>query len=153
MGKVMNLTKDHMDELKLAGLLHDIGKISIPDRILTKPGKLDQDEWEIMKKHTIYGYNILRAADEYSNLALYALTHHEKYDGTGYPKGLSKDEIPLFSRIISVIDAYEAMTADRPYRKAPGKEFAVQELIRCKNTQFDPHIVDLFLSEVLKWKQ
>jgi diguanylate cyclase len=150
MGVALNLNEEYIEELKLAGLLHDIGKISIPDHILSKPGKLDGDEWEIMKKHTIYGYNILRAADEYSNLALYALTHHEKYDGTGYPKGLSKEEIPLFSRIISVVDAYEAMTADRPYRKAPGHEFAIQELVKCKHTQFDPKIVDVFLSKVLK---
>jgi len=149
MGTVLQLPKESIEELKLAGLLHDIGKISIPDRILSKPSKLDDDEWEIMKRHTINGYNILHAADEYSNLALYALTHHERYDGTGYPKGLSKDEIPLFSRIISVADAYEAMTADRPYRKALGKAYAIQELIRCKNTQFDPQVVDLFISHVV----
>ena len=149
MGNVLHLSKESIEELKLAGLLHDIGKISIPDRILSKPGKLDDQEWEIMKRHTINGYNILHAADEYSNLALYALTHHERYDGKGYPKGLSKDDIPLFSRIISVADAYEAMTADRPYRKAPGKAYAIQELVRCKHTQFDPFIVDLFISKVV----
>lgn len=149
-GKAMNLSKEFTEELKLAGLLHDIGKISIPDKVLSKPGKLNNEEWEIMKEHTIYGFNILRAADEYSNLALYALTHHEKYDGTGYPKGLAGEEIPLFSRIICVADAYEAMTADRPYRKALEKKQAIQELIKFKNIQFDPDIVDVFLNDVLK---
>ncbi len=146
----MKLSKDMTEELKLAGLLHDIGKISVPDHVLSKPGKLDPKEWEQMKEHTIFGFNILRAADEYSNLALYALTHHEKYDGTGYPKGLAGEDIPLFSRIICVADAYEAMTADRPYRNALSEEVAISELKKYKGIQFDPKIVDVFITKVLK---
>lgn len=149
-GQAMKLSKDMTEELKLAGLLHDIGKISVPDHVLSKPGKLDPKEWEQMKEHTIFGFNILRAADEYSNLALYALTHHEKYDGTGYPKGLAGEDIPLFSRIICVADAYEAMTADRPYRNALSEEVAISELKKYKGIQFDPKIVDVFITKVLK---
>jgi len=133
-------------------MLHDIGKISIPDKILGKPGKLNAEEYEIIKGHTQAGYQILRAADEFSDLGVYALTHHEKFDGTGYPNGTRGEEIPLFSRIISVADAYEAMTADRPYRQAMSKEVAVKELERHSGTQFDPVLVDVFLNQVVIMK-
>ncbi len=148
-GKALNLSKDELEELKLAGLLHDIGKVSVPDDILDKPAKLNPTEWVSMKEHTIHGYNILRAADEYSNLALYALTHHEKMDGTGYPNGLTRDEIPLFSRIIAVADAYEAMTSDRPYRLALSKKQAIDELLAHSGTQFDEQITAVFIDQVL----
>jgi diguanylate cyclase (GGDEF)-like protein/PAS domain S-box-containing protein len=149
MGEALKLNKEDIDELKMAGMLHDIGKVSIPDSILDKPGKLTAEEWVIMKEHTIYGYNILKAADQYSNLALYALSHHERYDGKGYPQGISGNDIPLYSRVIGVVDAYEAMTADRVYRKALSSEIAVAELIRCAGTQFDPEIVDLFIDNCI----
>ena len=150
MGKKLHLTPNEILELELAGRMHDIGKITIPDSILKKPGKLTNEEWVIMKNHTINGYQILRSADKYSNLADYALTHHERWDGKGYPKGLMKEEIPLFSRIIGIADAFEAMTADRPYRKAMKVNDAIDELKRCSGTQFDPELVDLFINEVLK---
>ena len=127
MGEELKLSEDQTKELEFAGLMHDIGKITIPDRILDKPGKLTEDEWVIMKTHTINGYHILRSADKYSMLAEYALTHHERWDGKGYPNGLKEDEIPLFSRIISICDSYEAMTADRPYRKALDYKVAIAE--------------------------
>jgi diguanylate cyclase len=148
-GEHLDLKDDELDELELAGKLHDIGKISIPDAILKKPGKLTATEWKIMKEHTVNGYQILRAADDYSNLADYALTHHERWDGTGYPNGLSGEDIPLFSRIIGVADAYEAMTADRPYRKAMDPKEAVKELIQCAGSQFDERLVDIFVHKVL----
>ncbi len=147
-GEAMNLKKEDLNELQMAGLYHDIGKITIPDRILDKPGKLTEDEWEIMRKHTVSGYQILRAADRYSNIAEYAMSHHERIDGKGYPNGITGDKIPLFSRIIAVADAYEAMTADRPYRKALKKQEAVEELKRHAGTQFDADIVDVFLTQV-----
>ena len=150
MGRALSLTSDEIKELELAGLMHDIGKITIPDHILDKPGKLTEDEWKIMKNHTINGYNILRSADKYSRLAEYALTHHERYDGNGYPNGLIGDNIPLFSRIISVCDSYEAMTSDRPYRKALDKDIAVAELRRCSGTQFDPKLVSIFIELIEK---
>ncbi len=149
-GASLGVTGEDLEELRMAGMLHDIGKIAIPDRILDKPGKLDDDEWVIMKQHTFYGYNILKAADEYTNLALYALTHHERYDGNGYPKGLKGEEIPLYSRIISVADAYEAMTSDRIYRKRLSDQDALNELKRCSGSQFDPKIIDVFMDIVMQ---
>ena len=147
-GEALALDAENLKELKMAGELHDIGKISIPDHILGKASKLDKDEWTIMKEHTIQGYNILRAADEYSALANYALTHHERFDGSGYPKNLKGDDIPLFSRIIAIADAFEAMTADRPYRKALTYDMAMKELNDYAGTQFDPKIVKVFETHV-----
>ncbi len=149
MGEKLELSIDHIKELEFAGLMHDIGKITIPDNILDKPGKLTDEEWVIMKKHTINGYNILRSADKYSRLAEYALTHHERWDGKGYPNGLKGEDIPLFSRIISITDAYEAMTADRPYRKALDPKVAIEELYRCAGAQFDRALVEVFVKEVI----
>lgn len=149
MGEKLELTQQERLELEFAGRMHDIGKITIPDNILKKPGKLTDEEWVIMKNHTINGYQILRSADKYSNLADYALTHHERWDGKGYPKGLSGEDIPLFSRIICIADAYEAMTSDRPYRKAMSSKEAIAELRRCSGSQFDPQLVDVFINEVL----
>jgi HD-GYP domain-containing protein (c-di-GMP phosphodiesterase class II) len=135
--------------LKLVGLLHDIGKITIPDYILYKPSKLTQEEWVIMKTHTISGYHILRSETRYEKLAIYVLSHHEAMDGSGYPNGLIGEEIPLFSRIISVADAYSAMTSNRPYRAAISQKSAIEELYRCSDKQFDRKIVDIFVKEVL----
>jgi len=149
MGNHLGLSKDEVNLLELAGMYHDIGKISIPDAILNKPGKLTTEEFEIIKTHTMIGYQILKAADEYSGLAEYALSHHERWDGKGYPKGLSGNEIPFFSRIISIADAFEAMTADRPYRKGMNLEDAIAEIKRCSGSQFDPHLAKLFIEYAL----
>ena len=148
-GEAMQLRKDEITELELAGMVHDIGKISLPDAILKKPGKLTEKEWEIIRNHTVNGYQILRSADKYSNIAEFAMSHHERMDGKGYPNGLKGEEIPLFSRIISVADAYEAMTSDRPYRKAMKKQEAIEELKKHSGTQFDSGIVELFIDKVL----
>lgn len=149
-GIEMNLREDEIKELEQAGLFHDIGKISIPDSILNKPAKLTNEEFQIIKSHTEIGYQILRAADEYSDLAIHALHHHERWDGNGYPAGLKGADIPLFSRIICVVDAYEAMTADRPYREKLSQEYAISEIIKCSGSQFDPEIAQLFVEKVLK---
>ncbi len=149
MGEALDLDKEDMNELTIAALLHDIGKISIPDSILDKPSELTDEEYEIMKTHTEKGYHILRAADGYSDLAKYALTHHERYDGKGYPHGLSGEDIPFFSRIITICDSYEAMTANRPYRKATSKDYAISELIKHSNTQFDGRLVQIFIEKVI----
>ncbi len=141
----MQLSQDMIDELYHAGTLHDIGKITMPDSILKKPSALTSQEREIIEKHTVNGYQILRSADEYSNLAVYALSHHEWFDGNGYPNKLKGTEIPLISRIIAIADAYEVMTSDRPYRKAPGQAYAIKELKNLSGKQFDPHIVDVFI--------
>jgi diguanylate cyclase (GGDEF)-like protein/PAS domain S-box-containing protein len=149
-GYQLKLSTDEIRELELAGMMHDIGKITIPDSILHKPDVLEPHEWDVMKRHTVNGYQILRSADKYSRLAEYALTHHERWDGKGYPNGLKEEEIPLFSRIISVCDSYEAMTSDRVYRCAISVDEAREELLRCSGTQFDPRIVDVFVNEVLE---
>ncbi|XMB72048.1 PAS domain S-box protein [Mycoplasmatota bacterium WC30] len=149
-GIKLNLREDEIKELEQAGLFHDIGKISIPDSILNKPGKLTFDEFEVIKSHTEVGYQILRAADEYSDLAIQALHHHERWDGKGYPNGMKGEEIPLFSRIICVVDAYEAMTADRPYRKKLSNEYAKSEIKKYAGTQFDPKISKIFVEQVLE---
>ncbi len=149
-GQAMGLNQDTLDELYLAGTLHDIGKITMPDSILNKPSKLTKAEREIIKKHTINGYQILRSADEYSNLAEYALSHHEWYNGQGYPNKLRGKAIPLISRILAVADAYEVMTSDRSYRKAPGRDYAVEELKKFSGTQFDPNVVEALLSSIDK---
>jgi len=149
-GTELGLSKEEVDVLELAGMYHDIGKISIPDAILNKPDKLTDEEYEIIKTHTQIGYQILRAADEYSGLAEYALSHHERWDGRGYPKGLKGEEIPLFSRIINVADSFEAMTADRPYRKGMSIVDAGVEIKNCSGRQFDPGISNLFLTKILQ---
>ena len=129
--------------MRLAGLLHDVGKIGIPDAILTKPSALTEAEYEQMKRHSILGEEIVAAAG-LTTEARWIRHHHERYDGAGYPEGLAGEDIPLQSRIILTADAFEAMTSDRPYRKAPGRDFALAELDRHAGTQFDPQIVCAF---------
>ncbi len=149
LGEALKMNSDELKGLELSGLFHDIGKISIPDYILNKPSKLTKEEFEVIKEHTRNGYLILRAADEYSDLAENALLHHEHYDGNGYPEGLRGEKIPLQARIICIADAFEAMTSDRPYRKALSVEMAVEELNKYKGKQFDPNLVEVFINEVV----
>jgi len=148
-GEALQLRTEDLKELSMAGMFHDIGKISIPDAILEKPGKLTALEYETIKTHTEIGYQILRAADQYSDLAVHALSHHERWDGKGYPQGLKGDQIPLYSRIIGIADAFEAMTAERPYKKPITFEKAVVELKRCSGSQFDADLVKVFIEQVL----
>lgn len=132
-------------ELKTAGWLHDIGKIAINDSILDKPGKLTDDEWKEIRKHPEIGYRILNSVNEFTELSEHILSHHERYDGKGYPKGLKGDEIPIQSRIIAIADAYDAMTSDRTYRKALDDDAAIYQLKINSGTQFDPLLVDVFV--------
>lgn len=145
MGEQLELSQTQMDELMLFAMLHDIGKIGIDDNVLNKPGRLSDDEWIIMKKHTEIGYRIALSSPELQSIANYILTHHEHWDGNGYPQGLKEEEIPLLSRILGLVDAYDAMTQDRVYRKAMSKEDAIDEIHRNKATQFDPFLTDLFI--------
>lgn len=149
LGEALKLNDTELKELETAAMFHDIGKISIPDDILYKTEALTDKEFEIMKTHTTIGYDILSAADEYSDLAIYASSHHERWDGLGYPKGVKGTQIPLFSRIISIADSFEAMTANRPYRTKMSIEYAVSEIKKGSGTQFDPDLVKLFIEEVL----
>jgi len=139
--------KDRLD-LRAAGMLHDIGKVLISKKILNKKEELDKEEVEIMKKHSETGYQILKNVYEYSHLAEWILHHHERWDGKGYPKGLSKTEIPLMSRIISVADAYESMTTKRLNKKSKTKQEALEILKKEKEKQFDPEIVDIFIDYI-----
>ena len=140
-GAELGLEAGRLTRLRLAGLLHDVGKIGVPDAILNKPAKLSDEEYEHMKRHSLLGYDIVQAADMELE-ARWVRHHHERFDGDGYPDGLAGEEIPLESRVILVADAFEAMTSDRPYRLAPGQSFAVRELGRHAGTQFDPTVVE-----------
>lgn len=144
-GKIIGLTNQQFDELELLAKLHDIGKIGVDDGILNKTGKLTEDEWKIMKKHSEIGYRIAQSSTELMPIAKYILYHHERWDGTGYPEGLKGEDIPLLSRIISVVDAYDAMTEDRVYRKGMSKEVAIEIIKSNSGSQFDPNVVEIFL--------
>jgi diguanylate cyclase (GGDEF)-like protein/PAS domain S-box-containing protein len=146
MGERLRFSNTEMDNMELFSALHDLGKIGIDGSILNKPDKLNEEEWMEMKKHPEIGYRIAMASPELASIADFILTHHERWDGKGYPQGLQEMEIPLQARILSVIDAYDAMTVDRIYRKALTKKEAVDELENNKGTQFDPHMVDLFIN-------
>jgi diguanylate cyclase (GGDEF)-like protein/PAS domain S-box-containing protein len=145
LGTRLGLSKDKLDELELLGLLHDIGKIGIPEHILLKPSKLTGDEWEVMKTHTEIGYRIAKSTPELSHIADEILAHHERYDGTGYPNGWKGEEIPLLARIINVIDSFDVMTHKREYKEAKDIDYAVEELKKCSSKQFDPILVEEFL--------
>lgn len=141
----MNLDSHIVSKLRIAGLMHDIGKIGIPDSILDKPDRLTEEEFNLIRKHSEVGYRILSAANEFSEIADYILAHHERWDGMGYPKGLKGSEIPIYARIISVADSFDAMTSDRAYRKAMSFQQAKQEIIKFSSVQFDPSVVKVFL--------
>ncbi len=149
-GEKMSLSQLELDQLELLSMLHDIGKVAVPDRILNKPDKLTPEEWIEMKKHPEIGYRIAASSPELSPIAEFILCHHERWDGKGYPHGLAGEEIPLLSRILSVVDAYDAMTENRAYRKAMEREKALDEIKDNSGTQFDPRIADVFINILLE---
>ncbi len=151
-GKRLGLVDFQLNELAFAAELHDIGKIGVDDSILVKNGPLDGEEAEKVKEHPEIGYRIAKASPELSSIAEYILYHHERWDGKGYPFGIKGENIPLYSRIISVIDSFDVMTSGRPYKKAMTTCEAIKELVKCKGTQFDPKIVDIFVNDVLSEK-
>lgn len=144
LGKALNLSDTDIGKLELLAIMHDIGKVAIPHQVLLKKGKLSDEEFEIMKQHTIKGYRIANASPELSSIADCILSHHEKWDGTGYPNKLKGEDIPLLVRIISTVDSHDVMVHDRPYHRAMPEEDAIKELRRCAGTQFDPNIIEVF---------
>ena len=145
-GQQLGMKSEELQLLKAISNLHDIGKIAIDEAILNKPGKLNNQEWEIIKRHPEIGYRIISTSPEYAEIAYDILSHHEKWDGTGYPRGISGENIPIRARIISIADAYDAMISERPYRKSLTHEEAIEEIKKNTGKQFDPKLVDVFLS-------
>ncbi|HTN53802.1 MAG TPA: HD domain-containing phosphohydrolase [Anaeromyxobacter sp.] len=142
----LGVPEAELPDLGRSALLHDIGKIGVPDAILLKPGKLTTDEWAEMKKHPQIGFNILQSVDFLQKPAELVLCHQERFDGGGYPRGLAGEAIPMWARIFAIADTFDAMTSDRPYRKRTTFEVARAEVTRCSGTQFDPVCADAFLS-------
>ena len=149
LGEMLKLDSYEKDVLRVVGPVHDVGKIGIPDSILLKPGKLTPEEYEIIKAHSVCGEEIINRFEILSYEAKIIRHHHERFDGEGYPDRVARNEIPRGAKIIAVCDAYDAMVTDRPYKKAYGKEEAINEIIRCKGTQFDPEIADCFVELVM----
>lgn len=145
-GEKLGMQTNDLNMLKAISVLHDIGKIAIDDHILNKPGKLNNEEWENIKRHPEIGYRILSSSPEYISIAEDILYHHERYDGKGYPRGLKGKEIPIRARIITIADSFDAMVSDRPYRKALSKNEALEEIKRCAGSQFDPDIANIFIN-------
>lgn len=141
----LGLEEHELINIETAALLHDIGKIGIPDAILNKPGKLTTEEYELMKRHPEYGWAVLRQIPTFEIASLLTLHHHERYDGKGYPGGLKGEEIPIGSRIVAVIDAFDAMVSSRPYRQGLPFEEAARRLTEAAGTQFDATVVKIFL--------
>ena len=137
-----------LDALELAALLHDVGKIGIPESILRKPGPPTKKEWKEIKKHPAIGANILAPLEELNDVKEAIQHHQEHYDGLGYPNGLKAEKIPLMSRIIMVVDAYDAITSDRVYRAKRVKEEAIEEILQNMGTQFDPEVVKAFVAVI-----
>jgi len=149
----LGLDDDEVDRVKAAALLHDIGKVAISDEILNKPDKLTDEEWKVMKDHTVIGERILRAIPGLGSVARIVRHEHERWDGLGYPDGLETTDIPIGSRIILACDAYHAMTSDRPYRSAMKHAEAVAELSRNAGTQFDPEVVEVLVGHLYLTRQ
>lgn len=143
-GEELGLGEEELRDIEYASMLHDIGKVGVPDQILFKPGRLTDDEFEQIKKHPEYGWAILRAVPGLESVSLVVLHHHERMDGRGYPAGLEGDQIPLGSRIVCVVDAFDAMLSSRSYRKGLGIEEALRRLRESSPDQFDPQIVAPF---------
>jgi len=135
-----------MSDLEMGALLHDIGKIGVPDQILNKPGRLTPEEYEVVKRHPEFGWTVIRNLPGMEQTSLYVLHHHENFDGTGYPARLKSAEIPIGSRIVSVIDAFDAMVSSRPYRDGMPVDEALRRLVEASGTQFDPSVIESFLS-------
>jgi HD-GYP domain-containing protein (c-di-GMP phosphodiesterase class II) len=146
LGWALRLTKSKMDELSMLASLHDLGKVAIPDNILKDKEKLSSEDWEVIKSYPEIGYNIAKSSFKFAHIADYILYHHERWDGLGYPMKLKGEDIPLLSRIMSIVDAYDVMRSGRFYKKTLTKDNAIKELRNCSGKQFDPRLVEEFIS-------
>jgi putative two-component system response regulator len=146
LAKSIGFDSQMVEVLLIAAPLHDVGKIGVPDKVLLKPGKLDESEWEMMKQHTTHGYNMLKGSNNslLKTAEIIALSHHERWDGTGYPLGLKNTDIHLYGRITAIADVYDALTMERPYKKAWTHQQAAELIADSRATQFDPKLVDVF---------
>jgi len=144
----LGLNDSEIDQMVMAALLHDIGKIGVSDQVLLKPGKLTNEEFAQIKRHPELGWMALKNIDDFKSISLIVLHHHERFDGAGYPGNLKGNEIPLGSRIIAVADSYDALTTNRPYRTARTQQQAVDELARCIGTQFDTRVLNAFFDSL-----
>lgn len=149
-GTEAGLSAEEMQELELSAIFHDIGKIGTPDAVLNKPSRLSEEEFQIMKQHPEQSYEILQDYPGFEKIAANARFHHERYDGKGYPLGLKAEAIPTAARIILIADTFDAMTSTRPYRKGLPYEVAFEELVQFSGTQFDPHLVKMFIEGMRK---
>lgn len=149
-GTEAGLSPEEMHELELSAIFHDIGKIGTPDAVLNKPSRLSEEEFQIMKQHPEKSYEILQDYPGFEKIAANARFHHERFDGKGYPLGLKGDGIPTAARIILIADTFDAMTSTRPYRKGLPYEVAFEELVQFSGTQFDPHLVRMFIEGMRK---
>jgi len=148
LAEAVGLSEAEVEEVRLAGVLHDIGKVGIPESILNKSGPLNPDEWETMKTHVQYGTRILEPVRGLGRVQQMVKHHHEFFDGSGYPDGLTGSRIPLGARILAIADAYDTITSDRTYKKARAAEEAFAELERCDSAQFDPDLVEVFIRKM-----
>jgi diguanylate cyclase (GGDEF)-like protein/PAS domain S-box-containing protein len=149
LGRTIGLPKSKLDELSILADLHDLGKIAIPDDIVTKRDKLNEKDWKVLRSYPEIGYYIAKSSYKFSNIAEYILTHHERWDGTGYPQGLKGEDIPIASRITAIADAYDVMRSGRFYKRTLSKKEAIEELEKSSGTQFDPQLVKKFI-EILE---
>jgi HD-GYP domain-containing protein (c-di-GMP phosphodiesterase class II) len=147
-GVHLGLSDTDLDRVVMAALLHDIGKIGVPDHVLLKQGRLTDEEFGQIKKHPELGWMALKNIEDFKSISLIVLHHHERMDGRGYPGGLQGSAIPLGARVIAVADSYDALTTDRPYRRARKHEQAVEELLSCEKTQFDSRVLAAFLDSL-----
>lgn len=151
-GRALGLSNDELKNLARGTLLHDIGKIGVPDSILRKPSNLTTEEWVEMRRHVEYGYSMLKDIPFLRDASFLVLHHQEKYDGTGYPQGLKREQIVMNARIFALADTYDSMTTDRPYRRALPDGAAREEILRCRSSQFDPVVVDTFFNiPAVRW--